>query len=204
MSFIDVKRREPHAAEMRTRSYIPAIVASLGALASAPAEAETTANTLCDFVQQVLAAKLGGFDALKGEAQNPALFKNEVFHGALLPNPQASCTLFLKSQAGRVTLPPRYSCTLAQASDFATATRVFARTAQELRACLPQAMFSAMYDGDGKNPDDSFDWTLSADTPGAHLELEMSNGISSFADALTQGNPAAPPIAIDLDITDTE
>jgi hypothetical protein len=32
----------------------------------------------------------------------------------------------------------------------------------------------------------------------------MSNGISAFADALRQGNPAAPAIAIDLDITDTE
>jgi hypothetical protein len=189
---------------MSKRSSIAAVVATLGGLASASAEAETTASTLCDFVQQVLAAKPGGFEALKGEAQNPALFKHEVFHGALLPNPQVSCTLFLKSQAGRVTLPPRYSCTLAQESDFTAANRVFARTAQELRACLPQAMFSVQYDGEGKNPDESFDWIVSADSPGAHLELEMSNGISAFADALTQGNPAAPAIAIDLDITDTE
>jgi hypothetical protein len=31
----------------------------------------------------------------------------------------------------------------------------------------------------------------------------MSNGLSALADALSQGNANAPPIAIDLDVTDT-
>ena len=167
-----------------------------GALAQTP-------TTLCDFMQKVLAAKPGGFEALKGEAQNPAVFHNEVFRGALLPNPQSNCTLFLRSQAGRVTLPPRYSCTLAQDSHFAAANRIFARAALELRACFPQAMFSVMYDGDGKNPDETFDWIVSADSEGYKLQLEMSNGLSALADALTRGNANAPAIAIDLDVTDT-
>jgi hypothetical protein len=183
------------------RMGLAAIVAAL--LASGTAAAQTPSSTLCDFLQKVLAAKSGGFETLKGDAQNPAVFKNEVFHGTLLPNPNANCTLFLRSQAGRVTLPPRYSCTLDQESDFAGANRVFARAAQDLRACLREAMFSIMYDGDGKDPDESFDWIVSADGSGFRIDLEMSNGLSALADALSQGNANAPPIAIDLDVTDT-
>lgn len=174
------------------------IVSLMGSAASAQAP-----SALCDFVQKVLAAKAGGFEALKGEAQNPAVFHNEVFHGALLPGPQSNCTLFLKSQAGRVSLPARYSCTLAQASDFAAANRIFARVALELRACFPPAMFTVMYDGDGSKPDETFDWIVSAEGEGFTLQVEMSNGLSALADALTQGNANAPAIAIDLDVTDT-
>lgn len=183
------------------KTEVAAVLALLAA--ASPASAQNAASSLCDFVQEVLAARSAGFEALKGKAQNPALFKNEVFHGALLPNRDATCTLFLRSQAGRVTLPPRYSCTLAQDSDFASANRIFARAAQELRACFPAAMFSIMYDGEGKDPDESFDWIVSAEAPDFRLDLEMSNGVSALADALTQGNPNAPPIAIDLDVTDT-
>ena len=142
-------------------------------LASGTAAAQAPSNALCDFVQKVLAAKPGGLEVLKGEAQNPAVFKNEVFHGALLPNPNANCTLFLRSQAGRVTLPPRYSCTLDQQPDFTGANRVFARAAQDLRACLKEAMFSIMVDGDGKAPDESFDWIVSADGASFRIDLEM-------------------------------
>jgi hypothetical protein len=171
------------------------------AMASVPASAQTAA--LCDFVKQVLAAKPDGFVALKGEAQNPAVFHYEVFHGAVLPNPQAICTLYLKTQAGRVTLPPRYSCTIAQADDFGDANRIFQRAQQELKVCIPDAKFAAMYDGDGKDPDETFDWIAVADQPGYRLSLEMSNGLSAMAAAHSQNDPNAPRIAIDLDVTDT-
>ncbi len=166
------------------------------ALAQAP-------DSLCAFVKEVLAAKDTGFEALKGEAQNPAVFHYEVFHGARLPNPQAQCTLFAKSQAGRVTLPARYSCTIAQADDFAAANRIFQRAQQEVKACLPDLEFTTMYDGDGKDPDEKFDWTATADQPGVRIALEMSNGLAALAAALSQNDPNAPSIAIDLDITDT-
>jgi hypothetical protein len=176
--------------------FVTFMFANGAALAQAP-------NQLCDFVQKVLAEKDKGFEALKGEAQNPAVFHNEVFHGALLPPAGVNCTLFLKSQAGRVTLPAHYSCTLAMESDFAAANRVFQRAQAELKACFTSAKFETMYEGDGKDPDDTFDWVAMAEQPGFKLQLEMSNGLAALADALSQGDPNAPHIAIDLDVTDT-
>lgn len=170
-------------------------------LTSGTALAQTP--VLCDFVKDVLAAKAGGYAGLKGEAQNPAVFHDEVFHGALLPNPNATCTFFTKSQAGRVTLPPRYSCTIAQSDEFADANRIFQRALQDMKACFPDANFAAMYDGDGKDPDETFDWLAAADLPGYRLTLEMSNGLSAMAAALSQNDSNAPRIAIDLDVTDT-
>jgi hypothetical protein len=196
----------PHAS---LREFVERVIRTFGAavlavtLATAGQASAETATSLCDFVEKVLAAKVNGFEALKGEAQNPAVFKNEVFHGALLPLDGANCTLFLNSQAGRVTLPPRYSCTLAMFPDFTAANNIFARTAQELRACRPKANFTVMYDGDGTKPDETFDWIVGAEEPGVEYQLEMSNGLSAIADALGMGTPGAPGIAIDLDITDT-
>ena len=163
-----------------------------------------TANPLCDFVNKVLAAKPDGFETLKGEAQNPAVFHNEVFHGALLPSPSANCTLFLKTQAGRVTLPARYSCTIAQSDDFADANRIFQRAQADLKACFPNTNFQTKYDGDGRDPDEMFDWTASTEQPGYTLSIEMSNGLSALAAALSQNDANAPHIAIDLDVEDAE
>jgi hypothetical protein len=176
------------------------LTAALAAASPAGAAQDTS---LCDFVMGVLEAKSAAFEPLKGEAQNPAVFHYEVFHGAVLPNPNATCTLFLRTRAGRVTLPPRYSCTIAQANEFADANRVFQRALADLTACLPGAAFATMYDGDGRDPDDIFDWTASADRPGYKISLEMSNGLAAAAAALSQNNPNAPRIAIDLDVTDT-
>jgi hypothetical protein len=178
----------------------PILLAAL--LAANPALAGQD-TSLCDFVMGVLEAKTAGFEPLKGEAQNPAVFHYEVFHGAVLPNPSANCTLFLKTRAGRVTLPPRYSCTIAQADEFADANRIFQRALAELKACLPRAAFGTMYDGDGRDLNDTFDWIASTDQPGYRIALEMSNGLSAAAAALSQNNPNAPRIAIDLDVTDT-
>lgn len=171
-------------------------------LAASPALAAQD-TSLCDFVMGVLDAKAAGFEALKGEAQNPAVFHYEVFHGAVLPTPNANCTLFLKTRAGRVTLPPRYSCTIAQADEFAGANRIFQRALADLEACLPRANFATMYEGDGRDPNDTFDWIATADQPGYKIALEMSNGLSAAAAALSQNDPNAPRIAIDLDVTDT-
>lgn len=182
------------------RSGCVLLAAVLGLSSSAMAAQDAS---LCDFVMGVLEAKSAGFEPLKGEAQNPAVFHYEVFHGAVLPNPNALCTLFLKTQAGRVTLPPRYSCTIAQANEFADANRIFQRALAELKACLPRAAFATMYDGDGKDPDDTFDWIAGSDQPGYKITLEMSNGLAAAAAALSQNDPNAPRIAIDLDVTDT-
>jgi hypothetical protein len=178
----------------------PIVLAAAVAM-SGPAAASGT--SLCDFVMGVLEAKSAGFEPLKGEAQNPAVFHYEVFHGAVLPNGNAICTLFLKTRAGRVTLPARYSCTIAQADEFADANRLFQRALAELKACLPRAAFGTKYDGDGRDPDGIFDWTAEADQPGYKLTLEMSNGLQAAAAALAQNDPNAPRIAIDLDVTDT-
>jgi hypothetical protein len=166
-------------------------------------QAAAQTSSLCDFVMGVLDARTSGFEMLKGEPQNPAVFHYEIFHGAVLPNPKAVCTLYLKTQAGRVTLPPRYSCTIAQANDFGEANRIYQRAQAELKACIPDIRFATMYDGDGKDPDESFDWVATADGPGYRLSLEMSNGLAAMAAALTQNDPNAPRIAIDLDVTDT-
>ncbi len=178
------------------------MVSAAALLLAGSAAMAQTANPLCDFVNKVLAARPDGFDALKGEAQNPAVFHNEVFHGALLPSPSATCTLFLKTQAGRVTLPARYSCTIAQSDDFGDANRIFQRAQADLKACFPGAKFETKYDGDGRDPDEMFDWTAAAEQPGYTLSLKMSNGLSALAAALSQNDANAPHIAIDLDVED--
>jgi hypothetical protein len=188
--------------ESPMRGWAGLAITTASSLAVLPAAAQSP-NMLCEFVKIVLSAKPDGFDLLKGEAQNPAVFHNEVFHGAVLPNQGATCTLFTKTQAGRVTLPPRYSCTIAQSDDFADANRIFQRAQQDLKACFTNLAFATKYDGDGKDPDDMFDWTATADQPSYRLALEMSNGLSALAAALSQNDPKAPRIAIDLDITDT-
>ena len=174
------------------------------ALACGTAAAGETANRpLCDFVQKVLAAKATEFDTLKGEAQNPAVFKNEVFKGTLLPAAGADCTLFVRTKVGRAELDPKYSCTIGSAPNFAAANRLFARAAADLRACFSQARFTDSYDGDGRNPADSVDWTVTAEGPDFRLELQMSNQVALIAQAMGQGSPGMPEIAITLDVTDT-
>ena len=173
-------------------------------LASGTAAAGETANRpLCDFVQKVLAAKATEFNTLKGEAQNPAVFKNEVFHGTLLPAAGAECTLFIRTKVGRAELDPKYSCTIGSAANFAAANRIFARGAADLRACYSSARFSDSFDGDGRNPADSVDWTLTAEGPDFRLELQMSNQVALVAQAFGQGSPDMPEITITLDVTDT-
>jgi len=174
------------------------------ALACGTAAAGETANRpLCDFVQKVLAAKATEFNTLKGEAQNPAVFKNEVFHGTLLPAAGAECTLFVRTKVGRAELDPKYSCTIGSAPDFATANRIFARSAADLRACYGQARFSDSFDGDGRDPTESVDWTVTAEGPDFRLELQMSNQVALVAQAFGQGSPDMPEITITLDVTDT-
>jgi hypothetical protein len=177
-------------------------VSSMSLSLTAASALAQPANPLCEFVNTVLAAKPAGFEALKGEAQNPAVFHNEVFHGAVLPSPGATCTLFLETQAGRVTLPARYSCTIAQSDDFGDANRIFQRAQADLKACFPGATFETKYDGDGRDPDEMFDWTAAAQLPGFTLSLEMSNGLSALAAALSQNDANAPHIAVDLDVED--
>jgi len=80
-------------------------------------------------------------------------------------------------------------------------TGSFNAAQQDLKACFVNLAFATKYEGDGKDPDDMFDWTATADQPGYRLALEMSNGLSALAAALSQNDPNAPRIAIDLDIT---
>jgi len=180
------------------------IAAAACSIACGAAVAAENANRpLCDFVQKVLAARGSEFSTLKGEAQNPAVFKNEVFHGNLLPSPGAECTLFVRSKVGSAELEPKYSCTLGSAQNFADANRIFARAAADLRACFPRVQFSESFDGDGRNPDDAVDWTISGDGMGFKLELQMSNMLALIAGQLGQGSPGTAEIAVSLDITDT-
>jgi hypothetical protein len=158
---------------------------------------------LCDFVNKVLAAKATEFNTLKGEARNPALFKNEVFWGTLLPAPGAECTLFIRTKVGRAELDPKYSCTIGASTNFADANRIFARSAADLRACFPRAQFSDSYDGDGRDPADSVDWTVTAEGPDFRLELQMSNNVALIAQAMGKGSPDMPEVEITLDVTDT-
>jgi hypothetical protein len=178
------------------------LAASLVSLGTAAA-AETANRPLCDFVQKVLAAKATEFSTLKGEAQNPRVFKNEVFKGTLLPAPGADCTLFVRTKVGRAELDPKYSCTIGAAANFADANRMFARAAADLRACFPQAQFDDNYEGDGQDPTENLDWTLTAEGREFRLELEMTNRIALIAQAMGKGSPDAPEIAITLDVTDT-
>jgi hypothetical protein len=158
---------------------------------------------LCDFVQKVLAAKPVEFSTLKGEAQNPAVFKNEVFKGTLLPSAGAECTLFVRTRVGRAELEPKYSCKIGVATSFADANRIFARAAADLRACFAQARFSDNYEGDGRNPAESVAWMVTAEAEGFRLELEMTNRIGLIAQAMVKGSSGDPEIAITLDVTDT-
>jgi hypothetical protein len=167
------------------------------------AAADNANRPLCDFVQKVLAARGSEFSTLKGEAQNPAVFKNEVFHGTMLPSPGAECTLFVRAKVGRAELEPKYSCTLAKAPNFATAKPMFDRAVADLRACFAQANFDQSFDGDGRDPSDSIDWTLTANGPGYRLELQMSNMIALIAGQLGQGIGGDPEVAITIDVTDT-
>src|SRR5882672_8812757 len=81
--------------------------AACSIVCGAAVAAENTTRPLCDFVQKVLAARGSEFSSLKGEAQNPAVFKNEVFHGKLLPSPGAECTLFVRAKVGSAELEPK-------------------------------------------------------------------------------------------------
>jgi hypothetical protein len=183
------------------RTLLTFLTASAIACGTAAA-GETVSHPLCDFVQKVLAAKATEFNTLKGEAQNPAVFKNEVFHGTLLPAPGAECTLFVRTKVGRAELDPKYYCTIGKAPNFAAANRVFQRAAADLRACYSQARFSDSFDGDGRNPTDSVDWMLTAEGPDFRLELQMSNQVALIAQAMGQGSPDMPEITITLDVTD--
>jgi hypothetical protein len=174
------------------------------ALACGTAAAGENANRpLCDFVQKVLAAKVTEFNTLKGEAQNPAVFKNEVFHGTLLPAAGAECTLFIRTKVGRAELDPKYSCTIGAAPNFATANRIFARSVADLRACYGQARFSDSFDGDGRDPAEPVNWNATLDGPDFRLELQMSNQVALVAQAFGQGSPDMPEVTITLDVTDT-
>src|SRR5258705_12662386 len=82
------------------------------ACGAAAAAAENANRPLCDFVEKVLAARGSEFSTSKGEAQNPAVFKNEVFHGNLLPSPGAECTLVVRAKVGSAELDAKYSRTL--------------------------------------------------------------------------------------------
>jgi hypothetical protein len=176
--------------------------ASLIACGTAAA-AETAARPLCDFVQKVLAAKVTEFNTLKGEARNPRVFNNELFWGTLLPSPGAQCTLFIRTKVGRAELDPKYSCTIGSATDFASANRIFARAVADLRACYGQARFMDSYDGDGRDPTEPVDWTVTLDGPDFRLELQMTNRVALIAQAMGQGKTDMPEIEITLDVTDT-
>ena len=188
-------------AVMKIRTLLLAVAANGVAFGALAADNQT--RPLCDFVQKVLAARGSEFSTLKGEAQNPAVFHNEVFHGSFLPSPGAECTLFVRAKVGSAELDPKYSCTLSKSPNFATANSIFARNLAELRACFPQAKFDEDFDGDGKDPAESLDWTVSAEGPGYRLELEMSNMISLIAGQLGQGVGGDPEVEITIDVTDT-
>jgi len=178
------------------------VAASVIACGTAAA-GETANRPLCDFVKKVLAAKVTEFNTLKGEAQNPAVFKNEVFHGILLPSPGAECTLFIRTKVGRAELDPKYSCSIGSATDFAAANRLFARSLADLRACYGQARFMDDYDGDGRDPTEPVNWNVMLEGPDFRLELQMSNQVTLVAQAFGQGSPDMPEITITLDVTDT-
>lgn len=184
------------------RRFITVVTASALACGTAAA-GETAGRPLCDFVQKVLAAKPVEFSTLKGEAQNPAVFKNEVFKGTLLPAPGAECTLFVRTKVGRAELEPKYSCKIGVATNFADANRIFARATADLRACFAQAQFSDSYEGDGRDPAESVAWMMTAEGQGFRLELEMTNRIGLIAQAMVKGSSGTPEIAITLDVTDT-
>jgi hypothetical protein len=143
------------------------------------------------------------FNSLKGEARNPRVFKNELFWGTLLPSPSAECTLFIRTKVGRAELDPKYSCTIGLAPNFATANRIFARAAADLRACFGQARFTDSFDGDGRNPTEPVDWKVTAEGRDFRLELQMSNQVALIAQAMGQGPSDMPEITITLDVTDT-
>jgi hypothetical protein len=184
------------------RPFVSFVTASVFACGTAAA-AETAGRPLCDFVQKVLAAKPVEFSTLKGKAQNPAVFKNEVFKGTLLPSPAAECTLFVRTKVGRAELEPKYSCKIGVATSFADANRMFARATADLRACFAQARFSDSYEGDGRNPAEPVAWTVTAEAEGFRLELEMTNRIGLIAQAMVKGSSGDAEIAITLDVTDT-
>jgi hypothetical protein len=185
----------------KLRTLVIALTAT--GMASGVLAADNPNRPLCDFVQKVLAARGSEFSTLKGEAQNPAVFHNEVFHGNLLPSPGSECTLFIRAKVGSAELDPKYSCTLSKSPNFATANSIFARNVAELRACFPQATFDEDFDGDGKDPGESVDWTFSAEGPGYKLEIEMSNMIALISGQLGQGIAGDPEVAITIDVTDT-
>jgi hypothetical protein len=174
---------------------LPAAIAATSLMAAAPAD-------LCDFAKRVIAEKASDFVLLKGQALNPAVFKNETFKGTLLPPGAAECTLNIRRQGARNELPPDYRCTLARAKAFLAADTAFERANHDLRACFPGVKFATMQDGDGRDPADQFDWVVSADAPGWSLELEMTNGITLIAQALTGGD-GSPDIEVTLDIVNT-
>jgi len=178
------------------------LVLAVCTLACGASAAENANRPLCDFLQKVLAARGSEFSTLKGEAQNPAVFKNEVFHGTLLPPSGGECTLFVRSKVGSAELEPKYSCKIAAAPNFATAKPLFDRAVADLRACFAQANFDQSFDGDGRDPSDAIDWTLTANGPGYRLELQMSNMIGLIAGQLGQGL-GDPEVAITIDVTDT-
>lgn len=180
-------------------AFISASVVACGAEAAG----ENANRPLCDFVQKVLAAKVTEFNSLKGEARNPRVFNNEVFWGTLLPEPSAECTLFIRTKVGRAELDPKYSCTIGKGPNFATANRIFQRAAADLRACFGQAQFSDSFDGDGRDPTEPVDWTVTAEGGDFLLELQMSNRVALVAQAMGQGSADMPEIEITLDVTDT-
>ena len=154
-------------------------------------------------MQKVLAAKVTEFNSLKGEARNPRVFQNQVFDGTLLPEPDAECTLFIRTKVGRAELDPKYSCTIGKAPNFATANRIFQRASADLRACFRQARFMDSFDGDGRDPTESVNWTVTAEGPDYRLELQMSNQVALVAQAFGQGSTDMPEVTITLDVTDT-
>jgi hypothetical protein len=177
---------------------------SASVIACGTAAAGETANRpLCDFVQQVLAAKVTEFNTLKGEARNPRVFQNQVFDGTLLPEPGAECTLFIRTKVGRAELDPKYSCTIGKAPNFATANRIFQRASADLRACFSQARFMDSFDGDGRDPTEPVDWTITAEGPDFRLELQMTNQVALIAQVFGQGSADMPEVRITLDVTDT-
>ena len=180
---------------MRRIAHILASLAGTASIAAAP-------PSLCDFAKKVIAEKASDFALLKGAAVNPKVFNNETFAGALMPVGASGCLLNIRRMAGRAAIRPDYSCSLAKSKDFETANRIFSRAATELRACLPELKFAVMYDGDGKDPADSFDWVVAGDAPGYAIELEMTNGVDLIAQSLT-GNAGDPDIEVSIDITNT-
>ena len=169
---------------------------------AAATQAYAQSPALCEYVIKVLNTKANDFAPLKGQARNPAVFHNEVFEGTLRAVPNGECTLDIRHKAGRAEIPPRYTCSLGKATSFTEANRIFARAAQDLRACFPRANFEVMSEGDGKDPSENFDWIVSAEQPGYDLQLEMSNGIGLLAQGMT-GASGPPDIEITLDITNT-